>query len=618
MKLLILAVAISLAVLASGSYVPSTKFEAKYADKEFLFKQKFFFEVLRNIHLPLKYDEYIPYTKTWVSDETKYNDFAQVAEFFDYYKTGAFLEKGELFSIYNEQYLRQTYASADKYFDYAVFARQRRLNHKPFSYTMNVMSDYTGKAIIRAFVGPKFDRFFDLQFYKKYFFEIDQYLVDFTAGKNTFVRNSRDFYWSVKDRTMYTDLYKKIMLGYNGQEKFALDMSEAHCGFPDRLILPKGWTSGMPMQFYFIITPYTAKTYEQGYQYDKTFTCGVESGMRFYDSLPFGYPFDRVINFNYFYTKNILISIHTTSAAVYSIICSISGLSEASIENVFERSSFDSTRSTIIGACTSPLSPTAGAQLFSSAAPPFNEARLSATPCDPAAALVRCEAPPFAVCFSVFRSWLPVEARLLLAPVAGAVPSGSLAVRRKCSVVLNTFRPPAFGVVSEADEPDLVMSLPVDLSRVSSRLGEEAADLLLELVEFDFGSWVRRAKISRDRCDRKLRFTSPPLPPFEPTLADEAVRLMPFVRTLTADGMEEDEWFALMPPGSGRAISDSCDSVLLVLSECDFIDSASESIDTSISPTVARGANFALATFAPFSLAGEDRLSSDRFDSWPG
>ncbi|XP_035914531.1 hexamerin-1.1 [Anopheles stephensi] len=673
MKLIILAVAVSLAVLASGSYVPSTKYEAKYADKDFLFKQKFFFEVLRNIHLPLKYEEYMPYTKTWVADESKYNDFTQVAEFFDWYKTGAFLEKGEIFTIYNELYLRQTYAlfsflynsadwdtyyknliwardninegmfiyvvhltvmhrsdlqglvlpaiyeiypyyffntdvirsisykklydpkfgfygngkynvvyanytasypvdyynnfyteeylnyytediglnsyyyyfmmdypfflggdkfglmkdrrgelywymhqqllarynlermsnymgtvkplvwrfplktgyfsllsyfngvpfksrdynymitdefyykldwinswemkirkiiedgfyimedgsridlrlpesidffgnllnsnvdgvdasymgyievfsrlllsgndynaykvwpsalmqfetslrdpvfyqlyerfidlyyyfkrflpsytydelnfngviikdvtfdklvtyfdyfdsdvsnvlpmpSTDKYFDFAVFARQRRLNHKPFSYTMNVMSEYTGKAIIRMFLGPKFDRFFDLQYYKKYFFELDQYMVDFTSGKNTFVRNSRDFYWSVKDRTMYTDLYKKIMLGYNGQEKFTLDMSEAHCGFPDRLILPKGWTSGMPMQFYFIITPYTTKTSEQGYYYDKSFTCGVGSGMRFYDGFAFGYPFDRVINFNYFYTKNM-------------------------------------------------------------------------------------------------------------------------------------------------------------------------------------------------------------------------------------------------------------------------------------------------------------------------
>ncbi|KFB50430.1 hexamerin A [Anopheles sinensis] len=197
--------------------------------------------------------------------------------------------------------------TTDKYFDSAVLARQQRLNHKPFSYTMNVMSEYTGKAIVRMLLGPKFDRFLDLQFYKKYFVEIDQYLVDITAGKNSIVRNSRDFYRSAKDRTTYTELYKKTMLGFNGQEKFVLDMSEAHCGFPDRLILPKGWTNGMPMQFYFIITPYTAKpTYEQNVEYyDKSFSCGVGSGMRYYDTLPMGYPFDRVINFSYFYTKNM-------------------------------------------------------------------------------------------------------------------------------------------------------------------------------------------------------------------------------------------------------------------------------------------------------------------------
>ncbi|XP_052862406.1 hexamerin-1.1-like [Anopheles cruzii] len=674
MKLLILAVAVSLAALASGSYVPSTQTEAKYADKEMLFKMKFFFEVLRNIHMPLKYDEYMPYTKTWITDESKYTDFSQVSEFFDWYKTGQFLEKGEVFTIYNELYLRQTYAlfsflynsadwdtyyknviwareninegmfiyvihltvmhypalqgivlpaiyeiypyyffntdvirtisykklvepkfgfyangkynvvhanytasypvdyynnfhseemmsyftediglnayyyyfmmdypfflggdkfglmkdrrgelywythkmllarynlermsnymgtvkplvwrfplktgyfsmlsywngvpfksrdynyvisdemyykvdwvhgwemkirqiieqgyfimadgtridlrlpesinffgdllnsnidgmegtfagyievfsrlllsgnnfnaykvwpsalmqyetslrdplfyqlyerfmdlyyyykrflpsytfdelnfkgvvvkdvvfdklityfdffdsdvsnvlpmpSTDKYFDYSVYARQYRLNHKPFTYTMNVMSEYTGKAIVRLFFGPKFDKLFDLQYYKKYFYEVDQYLVDVVTGKNSIVRSSRDYFWSVKDRTMYTDLYKKIMLAYNGQEKFYMDMSEAHCGFPDRLILPKGWTSGMPMQFYFIITPFMG-THEQQTvaAYDKSFSCGVGSGMRFYDTLPMGYPFDRYINFSYFYTKNM-------------------------------------------------------------------------------------------------------------------------------------------------------------------------------------------------------------------------------------------------------------------------------------------------------------------------
>lgn len=67
------------------------------------------------------------------------------------------------------------------------------------------------------------------------------------------------------------------------------------------------------------------------------------------------------------------------------------------------------------------------------------------------------------------------------------------------------------------------MSLAVDLS-LDMRLGEEAADLLLELVELDLGSVERRARISRERCERKLFFTNEDA---EPTLTLDAVRLIP-------------------------------------------------------------------------------------------
>lgn len=77
----------------------------------------------------------------------------------------------------------------------------------------------------------------------------------------------------------------------------------------------------------------------------------------------------------------------------------------------------------------------------------------------------------------------------------------------------------------EAVEPDFVMSLAADLS-LERRLGEEAADLLLEFVELDFVSFDRRASISRERCDRKLFFTNDD-EEVELTLADEAVRLIP-------------------------------------------------------------------------------------------
>lgn len=51
--------------------------------------------------------------------------------------------------------------------------------------------------------------------------------------------------------------------------------------------------------------------------------------------------------------------------------------------------------------------------------------------------------------------------------------------------------------------------------------------------------------------------------------------------------------------------------MLLVLRELDFNDSASESMDTSISLMVGRALK--LLAF----LAGEERLSREMFESWP-
>ncbi|XP_065086313.1 hexamerin-1.1-like [Ochlerotatus camptorhynchus] len=195
--------------------------------------------------------------------------------------------------------------SSEKFFDFSVFARQKRINHKPFTYTMDISSEFAGKGVVRMYMGPKFYDFKQLQNLKQYFVEVDQYMYDFVVGKNTIVRNSRDYYWSVRDRTTYTDLYKKVMMAYKGEDKFVLDMSEAHCGFPDRLLLPKGLPSGFEMAFYFIVTPYYAPKVEQFSTYEYNYSCGVGSGSKYIDELPFGFPFDREINFAYFFTKNM-------------------------------------------------------------------------------------------------------------------------------------------------------------------------------------------------------------------------------------------------------------------------------------------------------------------------
>jgi len=43
--------------------------------------------------------------------------------------------------------------------DKSLFARQMRLNHKPFTYTYTIESEKAEKVVIRAFLGPKFDEF---------------------------------------------------------------------------------------------------------------------------------------------------------------------------------------------------------------------------------------------------------------------------------------------------------------------------------------------------------------------------------------------------------------------------------------------------------------------------
>jgi hypothetical protein len=189
-----------------------------------------------------------------------------------------------------------------------IKARYTRLNHKPFTYKMTVNSEKATKGVIRVFIGPKLNVYgaeYHLPENRENFFELDQFVYDFVAGKNVITRNSVDFYGFVHDRTTYYELYKKVMLAVTGTEKFPLDLSEAHCGFPARLMLPKGKKGGYPYQLFFMVSEFHAPTTPQFTGYDQVVSCGVGSGARFIDALPLGYPFDREIDEKDFYTPNM-------------------------------------------------------------------------------------------------------------------------------------------------------------------------------------------------------------------------------------------------------------------------------------------------------------------------
>lgn len=92
-----------------------------------------------------------------------------------------------------------------------VKARQYRLNHKPFTYYIRINSDKNVKAIIRVFLGPKYNVYgqeVDITESHVHFLELDQWVVQrkyqivssFYERSNIFVfRHSFEFFSSRKD-----------------------------------------------------------------------------------------------------------------------------------------------------------------------------------------------------------------------------------------------------------------------------------------------------------------------------------------------------------------------------------------------------------------------------------
>lgn len=183
-----------------------------------------------------------------------------------------------------------------------------RLNHVPFSVKMKVNSDKERKAVMMMFVGPKYDSYgniLNINENRNNFWELDRWIVDLKLGENMIERKSNDFSWFVSDRTTFYDLYKNLMTAYNGGGKFELDMSEAHCGFPSRLMLPRGRVGGFAVQFFFMLMPYTAPAVERFSGFDPVISCGIGSGTRYLDSTNFGYPFNRQFDVHNFMTPNM-------------------------------------------------------------------------------------------------------------------------------------------------------------------------------------------------------------------------------------------------------------------------------------------------------------------------
>lgn len=194
--------------------------------------------------------------------------------------------------------------------DMKFLVRKRRLNHQPFKITVDVMSDKAVDCVVRFFLGPKKDdmgRLIDINRNRVNFVEIDSFLYKMVTGKNTIVRDSVDMHNLVRDRMFTRDLWKKIDTVTDVRDLFVKDLRNYHTGFPTRLLLPRGRVGGMQFMLYVIVTPLRLVDNVDINILDvkrKDFMVDFRSTVLL-DKMPLGFPFDRHIDVDVFFTPNM-------------------------------------------------------------------------------------------------------------------------------------------------------------------------------------------------------------------------------------------------------------------------------------------------------------------------
>ncbi|EFN73934.1 Hexamerin [Camponotus floridanus] len=187
-----------------------------------------------------------------------------------------------------------------------IKARQNRLNHKPFSFHITVHSDKNVKAIVRVFIGPKYNvhgHEVDISETHHHFLELDQWVVDLVSGTNKIERSSHESVYVTPDEVPSDVLYKKVVKALEGGEAFTYP--EQLYGFPDRLIIPRGKKEGLQFKLFVAVS-----------HFDETAAVHVDSpvwGSNVVDARSLGYPLDRPIPFNFtevpnFHIRDVVIT----------------------------------------------------------------------------------------------------------------------------------------------------------------------------------------------------------------------------------------------------------------------------------------------------------------------
>lgn len=193
--------------------------------------------------------------------------------------------------------------------------KQQRLNHKPFTYNMNVQCNQATDAIVRVFIGPKTNpnlnnnnnnqnnnnnnnsndqQGLPLEQARSFFVEIDRFKVNLKEGQNKVSRNAKSSPQNVNDQQSFDKLVQRVQQAMDGNGQFMISQADQHhCGWPKRMQLPRGKNNGQEFTMFFMINSLENKNNNNNKQVDNYLTC---SNQKVFDNRPLGFPFDRPVN----------------------------------------------------------------------------------------------------------------------------------------------------------------------------------------------------------------------------------------------------------------------------------------------------------------------------------
>lgn len=165
----------------------------------------------------------------------------------------------EDFNITEAQFSRMTTMFGPSYFNLAkalgngelsynsdnnvkIYARQKRLNHLPFSFNFTVESKTQKNAIVRLFLGPQceVDSCWNLHFR---FFELDCYRSKLDKGLNTII-------WSPQQSNRYSNYQEEYYNSVTNSPQRDYDIFK----FPKNLAIPKGLPEGLNLTVFIMMT----------------------------------------------------------------------------------------------------------------------------------------------------------------------------------------------------------------------------------------------------------------------------------------------------------------------------------------------------------------------------